>query len=69
MKLNVVVDMKGNVVGTYREEVQSKGGLKIRAGMVMQPGYLVHQIEVDDKILKQPALKIHETVQKLLPRK
>jgi hypothetical protein len=45
MKITVVVDKNGNVVGTYRPEAPTKDGgptLQLRAG----PGQTVHQLDL-----------------------
>jgi hypothetical protein len=65
MKINIVVDKKGTVVGILREEFEGKGGAKIQAGIVVKPGHAIHRIEVDDKIMREPPAKIHKAVQKI----
>jgi hypothetical protein len=64
MKLNIVVDNTGTVVGTFRQ-VQENRGVQIRAGVNPSFGHSIHQIDVDDSVLKQPGTRFHEEVQKL----
>jgi hypothetical protein len=64
MKLNIVVDKAGTVVGTFRQ-VQESRGVQIRAGVNPRFGHSIHQIDVDDNLLKQPSTRIHEEAQKL----
>jgi hypothetical protein len=65
MQLNIVVDEKGDVVGTFRSEIRGTNGEIIRAGISPKPGHSVHQIDVDEKIMEKPATAIHEEVQKI----
>ena len=65
MQLSIVVNKKGNVVGTFRPEIRGTDVVIIRAGISAKPGHSIHQIEVDEKIMEKPATEIHEEVQKI----
>jgi hypothetical protein len=65
MQLNIVVNEKGDVVGTFRSEIRGPDGAIIRAGITPSLGHSIHQIEVDEKIMEKPATAVHEEVQKI----
>ena len=64
MKLTVIMDRKGNVVGTARSDpVRVEGtGDTIQFYPVEDEGYEYHEVEVGDDLLQESADRVHETV-------
>jgi len=52
MKVTVVTDQHGNLVGTIRGHKLSEKQGNIEAGVFLSPGHTVRHIEVDDALGK-----------------
>jgi hypothetical protein len=63
MKLVVIVDSHGKVVGTYRPDPMSSG---VHAAIVPQSGQTVHEIEAPEGCEKLSAAVLHERINSLL---
>jgi len=49
MKLNVLTDLHGNIVGTARVgTMQLEDGSEIEAGFVPQAGQMLHEVEISE---------------------
>ncbi len=54
MKINIVVDSSGNIVGAARSAIPEKGvkakAPKIESGIVSSPGQSLHEVEVTEEL-------------------
>lgn len=66
MKLQVIVNKAGDVLGTARF-VAVEGG-PTRGGVVADAGQVVHEIDVPEELTKLPADELHSKVKALLPK-
>lgn len=49
MKLNVLTDLRGNIVGTARVgSFQLEDGTEMEAGFVPQSGQMLHEVEISE---------------------
>ena len=70
MKLNVIVDKVGNVVGAFQSELLNKGNEKERrSGILVEPDKKILEIEVEDQIIKEHPAKLQEQMQKIVDTK
>ncbi len=70
MKLNVIVDKVGNVVGAFQSELSKKGDEKERrSGILVEPDKKILEIEVEDQIIKEHPSKLQEQMQKIVDTK
>jgi hypothetical protein len=55
MKLNVLTDLQGNIVGTARVgSFQLEDGTEIEAGFIPQAGQMLHEVEIaEDFFMEQ----------------
>jgi len=64
MKLNVIVDEDGNVIGTSQAgSIKIDNGTEVKLGVIAGPGQTIYELEVDDSILKENAFEIHKKLQ------
>jgi hypothetical protein len=52
MKITVVTDQRGNLVGTIRGHKLSEKNGNLEAGVFLSPGHNIHHIDVDDALGK-----------------
>jgi ABC-type branched-subunit amino acid transport system ATPase component len=70
MKLNVIIDNSGNVTGAFQSgPTKLKDGPELRAGVVAEPNNIIHEIEVPDNLVTQPAARIQAEIQKIADKK
>ena len=63
MKLNVVVDRQGNVLGVAQVgTVTMEDGDEIEFGMVPEPGQMIHEVDVSDELQGEPPDELHRRV-------
>ena len=67
MKLHVIVDKNDNVIGSSQAgNVKTSEGVEIKLGITPGPEQSLHEIEVDDNVLKGTTEEIHQKIQKIL---
>jgi hypothetical protein len=70
MKLNVIVDSLGNIVGAFQSEFIKKEDAKERnSGIFLKPDQKTFEIEVEDQIIKEHPSKLQEQMQKIVDTK
>jgi hypothetical protein len=56
MKINIIVDSAGSIVGTARAAIPEKGGKaeapEVEVGIAPPPGQSVHEVEVPDELVQ-----------------
>ena len=68
MKLNVVVDKTGKIVGSSQVGVmKADDGTQIELGVIAGPEQTIHEIEVGDDIMRRPIAEVQQEIQKALP--
>jgi alkyl hydroperoxide reductase subunit AhpC len=66
MKLNIIVDKMGDVVGAFGSgSAKVEDGSELRGGVIVDPDKTVHEIEIQDTVLTQPSAKVFEEIQKI----
>jgi hypothetical protein len=67
MKLNVIIDKFGNIVGSGQVgKVRTADGQDIELNLLPGAEQTVHQIEVADSVMKRSPEEIHQEIQKLI---
>jgi hypothetical protein len=70
MKLNVIVDKMGNIVGSSQVgTVKADDGTEIETGVIAGAEQSVYEIEVDDNIMKRSIDEIQQEISKTLSSK
>jgi hypothetical protein len=69
MKVTVVTDHKGAIIGTVQGHDLSVKDGAAEAGILLGPGQKVHHLDVDDSLgkLKDP-IELHVELAKLVPK-
>jgi hypothetical protein len=68
MKITLVLDSLGNIVGTVHAaqvKVAGPGGAEIVAGLIPGPGQSLHEVEVPDDLAGASALDLYRGLAKL----
>lgn len=69
MKVTVVTDQRGNLVGTIRGHKLSEKQGNIEAGVFVSPGHSMHHLDVDDALGKlTDANEFHARLEKHIPK-
>jgi hypothetical protein len=69
MKITVVTDQKGTLVGTIRGHTLSEKRGNLEAGVMVGPGHRLHHIEVDDALANvADANEFHAKLEKHIPK-
>jgi hypothetical protein len=69
MKITLITDHKGMIVGSIKEERLSGRKNNVEAGVFLGPGHRTHQVEVDDALAKiTDANELHEGLAQDAPR-
>jgi hypothetical protein len=69
MKVTIITDQIGNLVGTVTGHELSKKGKGVEAGIRMGPGQKAHFVEVDDALGKiTNGIEFHEKIRAYIPR-
>jgi hypothetical protein len=67
MKLSVIVDRLGNVVGSFRAgPIKLQDGSELQGGVVPGPEEVIHEIDVPEELVKRPVADIHQELQKMI---
>ncbi len=69
MKVTIITDHLGNLVGTVKgHSLSSKQG-KLEAGIAMGPGQKAHFVEVDEALAKiTDGAEFHEKIKRHIPK-
>ena len=69
MKVTLVTDHHGAVIGTVQGHALSMKSGKEEAGILLGPGQTVHHLDVDDSLGKlTDPLELHSALAKLVPK-
>lgn len=69
MKITLVTDRNGNLVGTIRGHDMSEKKDGMEAGIMISPGHKVHHVEVDDLHAQiTDAEELHEKLAMHVPK-
>jgi hypothetical protein len=70
MKLNVILDKMGNIVGSSQVgTVKTDEGTEIETGVIAGSEQSIYEIEVDDNIMKRSNDEIQQEIRKMLSSK
>jgi hypothetical protein len=69
MKITVITDQRGNLVGTIRGHKLSEKQGNIEAGVFVSPGHKMHHLDVDEALGKlTDANEFHARLEKHIPK-
>ena len=69
MKVTIITDDIGNLVGTVTGHELSKKSGGVEAGIYMGPGQKAHFVDVDDALAKiKDGMEFHEKIRKYIPK-
>jgi hypothetical protein len=69
MKITLITDHKGTIVGAIKGESLSGKKDNVEAGVLLGPGHRTHHVEVDDALAKiTDANELHERLAQYAPR-
>jgi hypothetical protein len=69
MKMTLVTDRHGTLVGTIRGHAMSEKKDGMEAGIMVSPGHKVHHVDVDDSLANiTDAAELHAKVAKHVPK-
>jgi hypothetical protein len=70
MRLNVIVDREGNILGTAQVGIaRLEDGTELEIGIVPEPGQTIHVVDVSDDVRELSPEEVHQRVsQSLGPR-
>jgi hypothetical protein len=70
MKLNVIVDKMGNIIGSSQVgTLKADDGTEFETGVLPGAEQSIHEIEVDDNIMKRSINEIQQEISKTLSSK
>ena len=69
MKLNVIVDKMGNIIGSSQVGTLTDDGTEFETGVLPGAEQSIHEIEVDDNIMKRSINEIQQEISKTLSSK
>jgi hypothetical protein len=70
MKIYAIVDKSGKVIGTLNPgPVKLKDGTEASVGIKAREGQAVHELEVEDDVMKLRVEQVHAEVEKLIRSK
>lgn len=70
MRLHVVLDSEGNILGTAQVGIaRLEDGTQLEIGMVPEPGQTIHEVEVPDELRELSPIEVHQRVAENLGRR
>jgi hypothetical protein len=63
VRLNVIVDREGNILGTAQVGIaRLEDGRELEIGMVPGPGQTIHEVDVPDELRELSPEEVHQRV-------
>ena len=59
MKLTIIADAEGNIIGTANPRGLKGEELPSRVGVIAEPGQIIHELEVPDDLAEIEAVELH----------